>query len=183
MEFHLRKTVQAAGVLLDLATGSQMSYLRLIKLLYIADRECLAASGRPITGDRVVAMPYGPVFSQTLDIIKGLSPKSPEWDRYVQRDNYTVRLAVSPGIGELSRFEIKKLQEITRRYEDLDDWEIVELTHQFPEWVRNNPGQSSKPIPLAHILEAVGCGDRVEAIQRDIEEQDAISREFDKMSS
>jgi hypothetical protein len=30
-----------------------MSYLRLLKLLYIAEREWLAATGEAITGDRV----------------------------------------------------------------------------------------------------------------------------------
>jgi hypothetical protein len=32
------------------------------KLLYLADRESLKKTGRPITGDRVVAMEHGPVL-------------------------------------------------------------------------------------------------------------------------
>ena len=40
------------GILLALA-GGRMEYLRLLKLLYISDREMIAVSLSPITGDRV----------------------------------------------------------------------------------------------------------------------------------
>jgi len=46
-----------------------MSYLKLIKLLYIIDREALLRWGRPLTGDRYVSMDHGPVLSQTLNLI------------------------------------------------------------------------------------------------------------------
>lgn len=39
-----------------------MSYLRMLKLLYLADRESLKETGHTITGDRVVAMEHGPVL-------------------------------------------------------------------------------------------------------------------------
>jgi uncharacterized phage-associated protein len=40
-----------------------MPLLKLIKLLYLADRESLRLHGMPISGDLVVAMPHGPVLS------------------------------------------------------------------------------------------------------------------------
>ena len=68
--FSFEKRLQAAGVLLGL-DGDRMERIRLLKLLYIADRELLAETGRTITGDRVVAMDHGPVLSQVYDLIKG----------------------------------------------------------------------------------------------------------------
>ncbi len=46
-----------------------MSYMKLIKLLYLADREALARWGRPITTDTYVAMKHGPVLSYILNLI------------------------------------------------------------------------------------------------------------------
>ena len=37
-----------------------MAYIKLIKLMYLADRRCLIETGFPITGDRMVSMPKGP---------------------------------------------------------------------------------------------------------------------------
>ena len=56
MHFHFDfdKTLQAAGVLLD-ADDKRMEYMRLLKLLYVTDRESLAETGRTLTGDRAVA--------------------------------------------------------------------------------------------------------------------------------
>ena len=54
--FKIDKAIQAAGVLLNEHQRGQMEYLRLLKLLYIADREAIAETGQPIVGSRVVAM-------------------------------------------------------------------------------------------------------------------------------
>jgi Protein of unknown function (DUF4065) len=88
-QFRFEKALQATGVLLELA-GGRMEYLRLLKLLYISDREMIAESLSPITGDRVVAMNHGPVLSQIYDLIKGQSAKSGEWLDYVSTVNYDV---------------------------------------------------------------------------------------------
>ena len=67
--FDTLKIVQAAAVLLKEEAG-QMTRLRLLKLLYIADRESLAETLRPISGDDVVAMDHGPVLSSTYKLIR-----------------------------------------------------------------------------------------------------------------
>ena len=60
--FHFERALQASAYLLRL-DRKKMSYLRLLKLLYIADREWLAETGESITGDRAYAMKQGPVLS------------------------------------------------------------------------------------------------------------------------
>jgi uncharacterized phage-associated protein len=60
--FHFDRTLQASAYLLHLRKG-RMSQLRLLKLLYIADREWLAESGYPITGDHARALKNGPVLT------------------------------------------------------------------------------------------------------------------------
>src|SRR5436190_24334529 len=68
------KTAQAAAVLIRAECATGMNYMRVLKLLYIADRECLRRYGRVITGDRAVATKRGPVLSVSLDLIKGEHP-------------------------------------------------------------------------------------------------------------
>jgi hypothetical protein len=39
--------------------------IKLIKLMYLAERLSLQRYGEPLTGDRLVSMPDGPVLSMT----------------------------------------------------------------------------------------------------------------------
>ena len=70
-QFGTRKIVEAAAVLLRSSQHGRMGRLRLLKLLYIADRESLRETGRPIVGTKLVAMDLGPVHSEVYDLIKG----------------------------------------------------------------------------------------------------------------
>jgi uncharacterized phage-associated protein len=159
--FDPTRTIQAAAVLLKTSPSHRMSRLRLLKLLYIADRETLQEAGRPITGDRAVAMKNGPVLSRTYDLIKGADLAAPEWERFFRNaDRWEVELIDEPGVGELSKYEIEKLQDVACRFEACDDWEVAEHTHGFPEWQKNRPdGNTQRPIPLEDLLEAVGLAE------------------------
>ena len=167
--FNLAKTIEAVGILLREAPGECMTRIRLLKLLYIADREYLRRTGRPITGDRVAAMEHGPVLSNVYDCIKGECWELAAWEKFFVSEGIVVRMKEHPGVGELSRLEMDTLLTVSRDRTDKDEWEIVEETHRFPEWVRNDPGTSSRPIPFEDILEAVGRGAQAETILREAE--------------
>ena len=66
--FDERKAAQAAVYLIK-KRSDQINYMKLNKLLYLADRKALFEAGQPITGDRMVSMPKGPVLSDILDLI------------------------------------------------------------------------------------------------------------------
>src|SRR5437879_4780475 len=95
--FNLNKTIQAAAVLLEREPGERMNYMRLLKLLYLADRESLKDRGRPICGSPAFAMERGPVLGTVLDLIKGLDPDSDRWAEFIRKDHYDVELEKSPG--------------------------------------------------------------------------------------
>ncbi|MCH8153266.1 MAG: SocA family protein [Planctomycetes bacterium] len=178
------KAIQAAAVLLRLESGNRMNYMRLLKLLYIADRESLKETARPITGDRVVAMDRGTVLSGVFDLIKGQHIDARHWDEFIETARFDVQLRGDPGNGKLSRYEIAKLQEISRRYESDDEWAMVDITHQFEEWRRNKPQEkSSRPIPLEDILDAVGRSADKHAIIQDASDAAAFDRFFSGRSS
>jgi uncharacterized phage-associated protein len=164
--FNFEKTLQATGILLSL-DEKRMDRIRLLKLLYIADRELLAEVGRPLTGDPPVAMKYGPVPSTVYDLVKGVAGRTTEWSRHIVSTDYSVALREDPGRGKLSKREIEKLIEVTERYRGLDDFELSELTHSFPEWAKHYKEDTSIPIPWGEILEAQGKGELGEVVERD----------------
>ena len=120
-----------------------MNYMRLLKVLYIAEREILAESSTPLTGSTVIAMKRGPVLEDVLHLIRGEHSATDKWAAYIQVDRYHLEMVKDPGVRLLSRYVSRKLEEVATRYENLDEWGMVEITHKLPEWQRNDPGDSS----------------------------------------
>ena len=65
-----------------------MNYMRLLKVLYIAERENLAESSTPLTGSTVIAMKQGPVLEDVLHLIRGEHSATDKWAAYIQVDRY-----------------------------------------------------------------------------------------------
>lgn len=170
LRFKEAKTTQAAARLLELR-GNPMSYLKLIKLLYIIDREALLRWGRPVTGDRYVSMDHGPVLSQTLNLITE-EPRPEEhtfWANHIsQPEKYEVSLHRPAATDELSEAELRLIQEIFAKYGHMKRWDLVALVHQFPEW--QDPEGSAIPIQYRDILKAGGKTEgEIEAILQEID--------------
>lgn len=161
MALDIEKTIQAASVLLEGTEGRSMSYLRLLKLLYLADREMLRRTGLPITCDRVVAMKHGPVLSETYNLIKGEHLLAGRWNQFIERHEYKVKRTESePGRANLSRLAITVLNEVNEQHDHLGDWDLVDHMHRtLPEWKENWPGEEAngKSIPVQYedILRAL----------------------------
>lgn len=176
--FATNKVVQAAGVLLQSSAARRMKYFRLVKLLYIADRDSLAETGWPIAGSEPVAMDNGPVDSKVLDLVKGTGQRSPndreEWSRYICTQGRDVVLVRDPGTRSLSRYEVDKLRDVCRRYKSLDRYGVRDVTHDFPEWIAHHVEGTSRPIPLEDIIRAVGRGNDLEEISAMAEEVSAL---------
>jgi uncharacterized phage-associated protein len=134
-----------------------MSYMKLIKLLYLADRAALLQWGRPITADSYVSMDRGPVLSRVLELATDgdLPGQKSVWAHHIAEPaNYSVRLQSDPGVDELSTAELNLLEEIFRQYGQMSRWELVDHTHKLPEW--KNPQGSAIPIEYRDILKAGG---------------------------
>ena len=178
MIFPLRvlKTIQAVGVLLRYDGVKRMNYMRLLKLLYITDRESLKETGRPVTGGAAIAMERGPVLKEVYDLILGQHREMSLWSQFYRKERYDLLELAEPDVGQLSKYEIGKLQEVARTYQEDDEWALVDITHKFPEWNQNNPGKSLKPIPLSSILEAIGQADAIDDISKEAQSLTAFER-------
>ncbi len=156
-----------------------MPYLRLLKLLYISDREMLAEAAESITGDRAFAMKNGPVLSRVYDLIKGESSRSGEWFESIVTQGYAVKLKADPGLGKLSRGEIDKLTDVSERYRSRDHWEISDLTHDFPEWRLHFAEDSgAREIPWREVLKAQGKEEMIEAVEDSLAARNLVDQVF-----
>ncbi len=152
--FNEKKTVQAAAHLLMLSGGT-LSYMVLIKLLFLADRRTLVEQGQPITGATMVSMKHGPVLSEVLDLINEGEKQGGPWADCISPPfAYEVHLEVDkPEVDELSRYEMRVLGEIHARFGGMDRWALVDWLHEnIPEW--KDPDGSVLPIRFADVLRA-----------------------------
>jgi uncharacterized phage-associated protein len=155
LQFDEAKATQAAAFFLHLR-GGQMHYIKLIKLMYLADREALLRWGVPITMDRYLSMNNGPVLSRVLNLITEDRAK-PVWSQYISAPmgEYEVRLLKEAPVDRLSRAEEKLMREIYTQYGYRNRFDLIDnVMHKLPEW--RNPYGSSIPIHLRDILEASG---------------------------
>jgi uncharacterized phage-associated protein len=154
LRFNERRATEAAAKFLKLR-GGRMSYLKLIKLLYLLDREALLRWGRPVTTDRYVSMDNGPVVSRIYDLIREEPPPGtdPVWRHFISPPgNYEVSLTAEPEIDELSPAEESLIEEIFAQYGKLSRWNLVDLSHGLAEW--QDPKGSAIPIEYRDILRA-----------------------------
>lgn len=138
-----------------------MSHLKLIKLLYLLDREAFVRFGRPVTHDSYSNMPHGPVPSFTLDRIN-----EPEesvgsyWDTYIApKANHEVSLRDRQGVpsDQLSPAEEALIDEVFAKFGRMTRWQLRDYTHTLPEW--EDPRGSSRPIDPATFLKQAGYSD------------------------
>lgn len=160
------KTAQMAGYLL-FKRGGRMAYIKLMKLLYLADREYMIRYGESMTGDRAVSMNNGPVLSRTYDLLKSGSPfeESP-WDDWIAGEsNYEVSVKKhvhgvdDEAFDEMSLADKKILDKVFDEYGHYKRFELCELTHRVcKEW--QDPHGSSAPISPKAIFMAGGKSEK-----------------------
>lgn len=159
--FDERKAAQAAAFLLDQASGKRMPLLKLMKLLYLADRRSIDQFGHPITFDAMVSMPHGPVLSQTLDLINGATESKPEgWEHWIA-DRAEHQVSVRRGVSvsrdsllDLSDADVDTLATTWAQFGQMTKWQLRDYTHQHcPEW--KDPAGSSNPIRYQDVLVAL----------------------------
>lgn len=158
--FNEQKTAQMAAFFLGKTEEKQMPHLKLMKLLYLADRESVRLSGWLMTGDYMVSMPHGPVLSQTLNLMDGDVESVPGgWEYWVSdKENHELSLRRSfaqDDLDEISRAEMNVLSSVWVKFGSMGRWEIRDWTHEHcGEWT--DPRGSSRPIRFYDLAIAVG---------------------------
>lgn len=180
------KAAQAAAYLLH-KRGGKMSHLKLMKLLYLSEREAMDRYERPITYDHLVSMPHGPVLSQTYEYMTGQTRSDEEkgWESLIadiQDHQVKLRHEVSRDkLDLLSDSEIEVLDDVFRQYGHWNRWKLRDYTHdECLEW--EDPEGSSSPIPYTRMLKALGRDEEVASdISAEIRDQQRIEEIFARL--
>ena len=161
--------------------------IKLVKLLYLAERLSLQRYAEPLTGDNLVSMTHGPVLSQTLNHINGAT-RSTEggWDTWVSdraghqvalRDPSMVRTPEQDLLA-LSDSDLEVLGETWDQFGHLGKWDLVAYTHDHcPEW--EEPNGSSYPISYGRLFAALGyTPEQVVPLVSRLKDQERLSASF-----
>jgi uncharacterized phage-associated protein len=151
-----------------------MSKLKLVKLVFFADRRHLVKYGRPIVGGTYVAMPLGPVSSELLDAINA-TPVAGEALFVLAGDD--LLLTGYPQEEAFSESEIEVLDEIDAEYGKLDAIRLADVTHELKAYRQNYPDRSqrtSRPLPYEDFFLDEGDSAMLDIIREDQEARDLL---------
>jgi len=182
--YDVRKAAQVAAYF-ALKQGGAINVLKLSKLLYLAERECMAQYDEPMFYDDLASMPDGPVVSITLNLING-EVEHAAWSAFIE-DRSGRDIRHRPGIDinaldELSRADIAVIEALWGRFGTWDRFKLRDWTHKaenIPEW--KNPHGSSIPISHEEVLGYLKKP-RVDVLIQDIEDRRAIAQRLDAAS-
>lgn len=117
--------------------------IKLIKLIYLADKYHLIRYGRTVTNDDYYAMEYGPVGSVVKDILGFDSDLlSKEEYEYAERmlekiDQHTFKAKdYILDYDMLSDSDKEALDFVIEKFGKMTTWELSEYTHKYPEWYK-----------------------------------------------
>jgi hypothetical protein len=158
---NIEKLIQVCNYILK-KYDYKLNYVKLIKELYLADKESLKSTTKTITGDVYVSMKNGVVLSKTYDLIKGsCKDKTMQnlWNsRFTVDCHDLVALSEKIPESELSQFEKGILDKIDDEFHDYDYGQMIGYIHDnCPEW--QDPGDTSIPIRLEDVLRSLNVPD------------------------
>lgn len=188
MKFNEKKAAHIAAFFIYCSGGS-IHVLKLMKLMYLSERESFARYGEPLTGDKPVSMRHGPVLSTTLDLINSFIPSVPEgWEYWISdRENHMLGLNIkvlsTKELTQLSDAELEILENIWNKYGGMDRYQLRDLTHKLcEEW--EDPNGSSLAIPYSRILKCVGYStEEAKELENRINEKKQIDDAFESVST
>jgi len=155
--FEPQKATEVAARFILLSKGT-INIMKLVKLVYLLDRESIARRGVPVVGGVYLSMRNGPVTSEILDLINAgsLWHCDTNWAQFIAaRQNHEVALGDDPGVEHLSVFELELIAELSSQFEKADQWAITTWCHEHcGEWLPLDKG--AEPISLAELAEEVG---------------------------
>jgi uncharacterized phage-associated protein len=155
--FDITKAAQTAHFFITRA-GTEIEILKLVKLIYLADRLSLEKRRIPVVGGSFYSLKHGPVTSEVLDLINdGTRNGDSPWELLItSRANHMV--ATSRTLDDydaLAPSELRLLEEIWETFGARSKWDLVNWTHQHcEEW--SDPRGGRAEISARKLAESFG---------------------------
>ena len=133
--------------------------LKLMKLLYLAERRSLELRAAPMIYDDLARMHLGPVLLGTLGLIEYRTDSS-EWRDLIdeprcRRDMHLHRTPDPQELDHLSPFDRQVIDEVWDEHGHKTAYELTDLTHELPEW-EDPHGRKPEPLPYDTVLRNIG---------------------------
>lgn len=154
MHFDYQKSTQVLNYF-ALKSGGKINKMKVLKLIYFADRYHLRKYGRLITNDDYVAMKHGPVPSSTKDIAESndfLDNEVRDYAlKYIEPINNLILESINTvDTNVLSTSDVEALQYVWEKFGKLNQFQLRDLTHKYPEWKIYEDSISDKScIPMS----------------------------------
>ena len=139
--FSVLKTLQVLSYIQQ--KSGRIDMLSLLKYCFFADRKMLRTFGIPILDDKYFALKFGPVCSQTKNILQQDFDYLyvDKTDEELIKANVTITGAHDMKIAalntsSLSKAEKQALDFVIDTFGSFSPFELVEITHDYPEWKR-----------------------------------------------
>jgi uncharacterized phage-associated protein len=173
--FDHRKATQTLNYF-AIKAGGKIKKLKVLKLIFLADRYHLRKYGRLITNDRYVAMKYGPVPSTVEDIAKGnVNHVIKTYTlKYIRTTVNGIQIeSINPVDSSfLSKTDIEALEFSWKNFGHFDRWSLSDFTHHYPEWRKHK-----KALDSGSKVENINIKDFFEDPKTDIDKCYELSEE------
>jgi uncharacterized phage-associated protein len=167
-----RKATEAVARIIQ-KSGREMDYLRVVKLVYLADRKSLAKRGIPIVGGKYFSMRKGPVNGDVMNFVTRRN--APGWkDSIAPMQGHSLSVVSEPSYDSLSESELGILDEVVEEHLANTTDELVEWCHKNCEEYEEVSANGRKPISVESILQAEGKTSA--AIARILKEAESLTR-------
>lgn len=155
--YSTKKIIQALAYIAYQQPCHKVNSMKAYKLLWLADRYHLRLFGRTITGDVFYALPHGVVPSDAKNIVEHLATHRPTdesyRDKYLKRlGKYSYQAVCEPDVMEFSDSDQEALDKILQVYGTLDQYQLEELSHKFPEWLAYKAKLEAEGTPKAYKI-------------------------------
>jgi uncharacterized phage-associated protein len=169
---------QLAALFLAKAPDRRLDRVKLMKLMYLADRTSFERYGATITGDDFASMEHGLVPSTTYAAVCGEGTAAGTWSQWVEtRDEFVECLVADVDLDavDLSRADVQIVDDLWAQHGSTDKWDLVKWVHlNCPEWIETT---RSRPVSLRDIGRALQMGeDELDGILEQQHEMDAVER-------
>lgn len=140
-----------------------MDLYRVLKILFLADKAHFNKYGRPIAGEKYVAMEYGPVAETAYQILRkqeGVRRKLGITDFPFARGTDDQKDALFPArepeLSVFSKSDIAALDDAMNKYGNMSFNGLKALTHRHPAYTEAWAARGSKrssPMAWEHLLD------------------------------
>lgn len=142
MEFNLKKWVQVINFFTkkeEESKKSSIDKLKILKLVWIADRLHLRKYWKLIVWDTYFAMKMWPVASEIKNICdqnERYLPSKAKWyiNEYLEKLSYKIKSKKNIDFNYFSDSNIEILEFVYERFWNNNSSNLVNFTHEYPEW-------------------------------------------------